>query len=372
MSDPVPCPPAPPVGHTPRAAPDASGPPTPVWLVDEMRRVLRPRHYSRRTEASYVAWVRRFVRFHRGRHPRALGARDVERFLSHLAVDGRVAPSTQNHALAALLFVYRDVLGVPLGLAEQAVRAKARPHVPVVLSRAEVWRVLDALSGVSALVGTVLYGAGLRLTEALSLRVQDVDLARGELTVRGGKGGKDRRTVLPAAASAGLAAHLVRVRALQARDVAGGVRVPLPHALARKYPRAAGEWPWYRVFPARREYRAPDGGRLRLPLHASAVQRAVTAAVRAAGVGKRASCHTFRHSFATHLLEDGYDLRTVQALLGHRDVRTTMLYTHVLNAGGLGVRSPADRPRPGASARLVGTRAPDAAFGAGRNVTRGA
>ena len=315
-------------------------------LTDEIRRVLRLRHYSWRTEATYVGWVRRFVRFHGGRHPRGLGAAEVEAFLSHLAVAGEVAAGTQNQAFAALLFLYRDVLGLPLGLPEHAVRAKHRPRVPVVLTRGEVWRVLDALAGVAALVATLLYRAGLRLCEALALRVQDVDLERGELLVRAGKGGKDRRTVLPVTAVPSMAAYLARVRTLHGGDARAGVGVPLPHALDRKYPRAAGEWPWYWVFPARRTYRAPDGRRLRLPLHPSAVQRAVAAAVRTAGLSKRASCHTFRHSFATHLLEDGYDLRTVQELLGHRDVRTTMIYTHVLGAGGLGVRSPADRPRP--------------------------
>lgn len=333
--------PAPPTPGAPNAG-------APVRLVDEVRRVLRLRHYSRRTEASYVGWMRRFIHFHQGRHPRELGAREVERFLSHLAVDGRVASSTQNQAFAALLFLYRDVLGVPLAISEAALRAKHRPRVPVVLTRDEVWQVLDAFDArarVPALVATLLYGAGLRLCEALSLRVQDVDLARNELLVRAGKGGKDRRTVLPAAAVDGLGSHLQRVRGLHARDVAAGVEVPLPHALARKYPAAKTEWPWAWVFPARRVYHAPDERHLRLPLHPSAVQRAVTAAVRAAGLAKKASCHTFRHSFATHLLEDGYDLRTVQELLGHRDVRTTMIYTHVLGEGGLAVRSPADRPR---------------------------
>jgi integrase len=204
----------------------------------------------------------------------------------------------------------------------------------------------------------LLYGAGLRLNEAPALRVQDVDLARHELRVRGGKGGKDRRTVLPAAAAAPLTAHLARVRRLHARDVARGTGVPLPHALARKYPEATRAWPWYWVFPARSRFTGPDGQSLRVPLHATAVQRAVAAAVRAAGLGKRASCHTFRHAFATHLLEDGYDLRTVQQLLGHRDVRTTMLYTHVLNRDGLTVRSPADRPRPSGLGALPDRRWP--------------
>jgi site-specific recombinase XerD len=350
------------------APPPPSGvPPTgvaPPRLLTELRRVLRLRHYSPRTEASYVGWVRRFVRFHGNRHPRDLGAPEVEAFLSDLAVAGRVAASTQNQAFAALLFLYRDLLGLPLTLPDHAIRAKQRVHVPSVLTRAEVWTVIDRLADVAgrpagadldrrpdavpvpALVATLLYGAGLRLQEALRLRVQDVDLARGELVVRAGKGGKDRRTVLPSAAGPALSAHLARVRALHRRDLASGVGVPLPHALARKWPDAARAWPWYWTFPARSRYSAPDGRRLRMPLHPTAVQRAVAAAVRAVGLSKRASCHTFRHSFATHLLEDGYDLRTVQELLGHRDVRTTMIYTHVLNRGGLAVRSPADRPRP--------------------------
>lgn len=360
--------------YSPPAPPGTPTRPAPR-LFGELRRVLRLRHYSRRTEASYVGWVRRFVRFHHRQHPRALGAHDVERFLSHLAVDGGVAPSTQNQAFAALLFLYRDVLGLPLTISEAAVRAKHRPRAPVVLTRDEVWRVLDAFDArarVPALVAALLYGAGLRLCEALSLRVQDVDLGRGELVVRAGKGGKDRRTVLPAAAAADLGAHLGRVRRLQARDAAAGVVVPLPHALARKYPAAATAWSWAWVFPARRVYGAPDGRRLRLPLHPSAVQRAVSAAVRAAGIAKKASGHTLRHSFATHRLEDGYDLRTVQELLGHRDVRTTMLYTHVLGEGGLAARSPADRPRPLVPA--VSTRGPTAAAdpGAGRPTSRDA
>ncbi len=350
MSDVVLPPSAP---HAPGAArvdPVPSGGASPVRprLLAELRRVLRLRHYSWRTEAAYVGWVRRFVRFHNRRHPRECGAREVEQFLSHLAVDGRVAPSTQNQAFAALLFLYRDVLGLPLALPEHTVRAKHRPHVPVVLTRVEVWRVIDALAGVPALVATLLYGAGLRLAEALSLRVQDIDLERGELLVRAGKGAKDRRTVVADAAHAGLTAHLARVQRLYARDQAAGTAgVPLPHALARKYPNAARSWPWYWVFPARSRWTDRDGTRWRMPLHPTAVQRAVAAAVRSAGLTKRASCHTFRHSFATHLLEDGYDIRSVQELLGHRDVRTTMIYTHVLNRGRLAIRSPADRRRDG-------------------------
>lgn len=290
-----------------------------------------------------MAWVRRFVHFHGGRHPRAMGAVQVERFLAHLAVVGGVAPSTQNQALAALLFLYREVFREPIALPEHVVRAKHRPYVPVVLSRAEVWSGIGALRGVSALVAILLYGSGPRLAEALALRVKDLDLAGGELVVRGGKGAKDRRSVVPDVARGALATHLARVRVVHERDLQAGTSGgPLPYALARRYPDAPRSWPWYWVFPAGRCWADPAGRRWRLPLHATAVQCAVAAAVRAAGVTKRASCHTFRHSFVTHRLEDGYDVRSVQELLGHRDLRTTMLYTHVLNRGRLGIRSPAD------------------------------
>jgi integron integrase len=269
----------------------------------------------------------------------------VERFLSHLAIDGRVAPPTQNQALAALLFLYRDVLRVPLALPDGAVRAKGHRRVPQVLTRAEVWSVLGRMRGTPALVGLLLYGGGLRLMECLGLRVKDVDFARGELLIRTGKGGKDRRTILADAAREPLRRHLTAVERLHGRDLAaGGGRVPLPDAFARKYPGASREWRWQFVFPARRRYRDSTTGELgRHHLDPSAVQRAVADAVRRAGIAKRATCHTFRHSFATHLLEDGYDIRTVQELLGHKDVSTTMIYTHVLNRGGRGVRSPADR-----------------------------
>jgi integron integrase len=325
-------------------APTGADPTRPERLLDRLRRVLRTRHYSVRTEAAYVAWVRRYVRFHGLAHPSTLGEREVEAFLSHLAVDARVAPSTQNQALAALLFLYRDVLALPLGVPEHAVRAKARPRLPVVLSREEVRAVLARLHGAPALVALLLYGSGLRLLECLSLRVKDVDVAGGEIVVRAGKGGKDRRTVLPAAARAPLATQLAAVRRLHERDLArGGGLAPLPHALSVKLPAAAREWRWQWIFPARRRYVDPvSGARMRHHLHESAMQRAMAVAVRESGVSKRATCHTLRHSFATHLLEDGYDIRTVQELLGHADVRTTMIYTHVLNRGGRGVRSPAD------------------------------
>jgi len=323
-----------------RASPAARAP----RLLESLRREIRVRHYSARTEDAYVGWVRRYVRFHGLRHPRVLDERHVERFLSHLALDGRVAAPTQNQALAALLFLYRDVLRVPLAFPDGVARAKGHRRLPDVLTRSEVWAVLGQLRGTSALVGLLLYGGGLRLLECLGLRVKDVDLARGELVVRAGKGGKDRRTMLADAAREPLRRHLVAVERLHARDLSsGGGHVVLPDALARKYPGASREWRWQFVFPARRRYRDPvTGGFGRHHLDPSAVQRAVAAAVRRAGIAKRATCHTFRHSFATHLLEDGYDLRTIQELLGHRNVATTMIYTHVLNRGGRGVRSPAD------------------------------
>src|SRR6266545_129779 len=323
----------------------ARGPGAGPKLLTLVRRAIRLRHYSRHTEEAYVAWVRRFVRFAGLRHPSELGEAEVRAFLEHLAERDGVSASTQNQAVAALLFLYEAVLGRRLALSPDGiVHAKELQRLPVVLSREEVRAVVAQLRGVARLVGLLLYGSGLRLLECLSLRVKDVDFHRGEIRVRGGKGGVDRVVPLPVRVQGPLADHLARCRARHARDVERGAgRVALPGAFERKVAGSATEWAWQRVFPALRTQRDPwSGQERRHHLHESAIQRAVREAVRRAGIAKRATCHTFRHSFATHLLEAGSDIRTVQELLGHRDVRTTMIYTHVLNRGGLGVRSPAD------------------------------
>jgi len=323
-----------------RPAPRAA----PPRLLERVAQEARRRRLALATERAYAGWVRRFVLFHGKRHPEGLGAAEVAAFLSHLAVGSQVAAATQNQALAALLFLYRDVLGIELGPLPAATRARRPKRLPGVLSRAETKLLLGALVGVTRRVALLLHGGGLRLHEALRLRVKDVDFDRHELLVRSGKGDRDRRTMLPAAAAAELAPHLESVRRLHARDLAAGLgRVELPGALAKKLPGAAGDWAWQWVFPAPKLAVDPRSGELRRHhLHAERVQRAVALAARAAGLAKRVTCHTLRHSFATHLLESGYDIRTVQELLGHRQVTTTMVYTHVLNRGGLGVRSPLD------------------------------
>jgi integron integrase len=330
--------------------------PTPNWeqsssqqpprLLDRLRQELRLRHYSRRTEASYVAWVRRFILFHGKQHPREMGAREITAFLSHLAVAGGVSAATQNQALNALIFLYERLLETPVGELDGLVRARRPRHLPVVLTQEEVRRLLGELSGPPLLVASLLYGSGLRLLEALELRVKDVEFAVGEIRVRRGKGAKDRVTPLPRSCAPALREHLARVRALFEEDLrAGAAGVPLPDGLARKYPRAPREWAWQWVFPASRRFRdRSDGQERRWHLHETAVQRAVKQALRSAGISKAAGCHTLRHSFATHLLAAGHDIRTVQELLGHRSVQTTMVYTHVLNRGARGVASPLDTP----------------------------
>jgi len=314
-------------------------------LLDRVRAVIRARHYSRRTEEAYVAWIRRFIFFHGKRHPAEMGAGEVTAFLTALAVDGRVAASTQNQALSALLFLYRDVLEIDLPWLDGIVRAKRPARLPVVLTRDEIRAVLARLDGMPRLMACLLYGAGLRVLECCRLRVQDLDFGTNQIVVRGGKGDKDRVTMLPTVAKADLRRHLDAARIQHEDDLAsGGGWVELPTALLRKYANAGREWVWQWVFPATRVYRDRLTGQVRRHhLHESVLQRALKDAVRRAGVAKRASPHTLRHSFATHLLEDGHDIQTVQELLGHRDVSTTMIYTHVLNRGPAAVQSPADR-----------------------------
>jgi len=332
------------VSESPGPEPPGQRDPAPS-LGERVRQAMRLRHLSSRTEEAYLHWMQRYFRFHGQRHPRELGAEHVTAFLSSLATTGRVSASTQNQALAALLFLYREVLEQDLPWLSDVVRAKTPSRLPVVLSRDEVRAVLSRMDGAPRLMATLLYGSGLRLLECCRLRVKDLDFARRQVTVRQGKGDKDRATMLPDAVRRPLLEHLRRVRAQHERDLAAGAGwVELPGALSRKLPAAGREWAWQWVFPATRTYLEPASGQHRRHhLHETVVQQAVRRAVLAAGLGKRATCHTFRHSFATHLLEDGSDIRTVQELLGHRDVATTMIYTHVLNRGPAGVRSPVDR-----------------------------
>jgi integron integrase len=314
-------------------------------LLDQVRQRIRYRHYSIRTEQSYVDWIRRFILFHDKRHPRDMGAREVEAFLSWLATERQVAASTQNQALSALLFLYREVLEIELPWLDDVKPAKRPERLPVVLTREEVRAVLARLDGRNALMASLLYGSGLRLMECVRLRIKDVELDRRQLLVRDGKGGKDRMTMLPQRLVPGLREQIERAREIHRQDLADGHgAVWLPHALARKYPRAPWEPGWQYVFPASRRSTDPRSGRTgRHHIEEKSLQRAVKGAVRTAGIEKPASCHTFRHSFATHLLEDGHDIRTIQELLGHRDVKTTMIYTHVADCGGRGVPSPLDR-----------------------------
>jgi integron integrase len=310
--------------------------------MQQVRAAIRVRHYSIRTEHAYVFWIRRFILYHRKRHPREMGSTEVASFLSNLATQHNVAASTQNTALSALLFLYRDVLRLPLGLVDGIVRAKSPARLPVVLTRDEVARLLGQFDGTHWLMVALLYGSGLRLMEMLSLRVKDLDFDRKTIFVRDGKGAKDRVTILSGELIDPLIHQLHGVRATHALDVARGAPgVFLPHALERKYPNAGREWPWQWLFPAAGMSRDPRSGvERRHHAHPSALQKAIKRAVRVAGIEKPASAHTLRHSFATHLLESGYDIRTVQELLGHSDVTTTQIYTHVLKLGGNAVRSP--------------------------------
>lgn len=314
-------------------------------LLDQVRHVLRFRHYSYQTEKTYVHWIKRFIFFHHKRHPREMGKAEVERFLTALAVERHVSAATQNQALNALLFLYRNVLALELGWLNDIVHAKRPQRLPTVLTQHEVRSLLNAVHGTPWLIANLLYGAGLRLTEGLRLGVKDVDFTANHIVVREGKGDKDRITMLPSVVKEPLTVHLARVRTLHQQDLERGFgRVALPDALERKYRNAAAEWGWQWVFPASHLSVDPRSGmRRRYHLYESVPQRALKEAARKVGLSKPANPHILRHSFATHLLEAGSDIRTIQELLGHRDVSTTMIYPHVLNRGGRGVASPADR-----------------------------
>ena len=320
-----------PAGHKPK-------------LLDQVRDIIRRKHFSLRTELSYCDWIRRFILYHQKRHPGDMGEAEITDFLTHLARDRQVAASTQNQALSALLFLYREVLQAKIGWLDKVERAKGPGRVPVVLTPAEARRLFQNLQGTHRLMAGLLYGSGLRLMECTRLRVKDIDFGYLRITVRDGKGGKDRITMLPVNLAKALERHLQKVHLQHEEDVEAGFgEVYLPGALAKKYPTAAREWAWQYVFPSPRLSIDPRSGqRRRHHCDESALQNAVKKAVRNAGISKPATCHTLRHSFATHLLENGYDIRTVQELLGHKDVSTTMIYTHVLNRPGLGVKSPLD------------------------------
>jgi integron integrase len=316
-------------------------------LLDRVREAIRVRHFSLRTEEAYIHWIKRYILYHGKRHPSEMGEAEVSAFLSHLATGLKVAPSTQNQALSAILFLYRQVLGQELDWLENVVRAKRAQRLPVVLTKTQVQQLLAQLRGMHTLLGSLLYGTGMRLMEALRLRVGDVDFDYGQIIVRSGKGAKDRVTVLPESLHTPLKAHLQRVKTLHLKDLVEGFgSVYLPYALARKYPNASREWRWQYVFPSQVRSRDPYTGEVqRHHLCEKNLQRAIKQAAVRAGLTKRTTTHTLRHCFATHLLEGGYDLRTVQELLGHADVRTTMIYTHVMKKGAGAVRSPLDSVR---------------------------
>lgn len=313
-------------------------------LLDQVRSVIRLRNMSYRTEQTYVDWIRRYIFHHGKKHPRDLGIVEIREFLNHLVTQENVAPATQNQALHALLFLYREVLEIDLPRIDNLLASKKSPRLPVVFTREEVQRVLAQLNGKKWLMASLLYGTGMRLSELLRLRVQSIDFQKNEIMIREGKGGKDRITMLPKSLKRPLQLHLAEVKAQHALDLnAGFGQVRLPYALAKKYPAAQKEWKWQYVFPAPKRSIDPRSGQEhRHHLDPSTLQKAVREAIQKAGIVKHASCHTFRHSFATHLLEAGQDIRTVQQLLGHSDLNTTMIYLHVLNRGGLGVKSPLD------------------------------
>jgi integron integrase len=313
-------------------------------LLEQLREALRSRHYSRRTEQTYCLWVKRYIRFHNVRHPAEMAEPEINAFLTHLAVKMKVSASTQNQALSALLFLYRHVIGQEIGNLGEVIRARKPKRLPVVMSRDEVKAVLAYLTGDKWLMASLMYGSGLRLMECLRLRIQDIDFSRNEITVRDGKGAKDRITMLPESLKSPLNDHLRKIKAIHKKDLsAGWGRIFMPNALNRKYPNAPADWRWQWAFPQENRWKnTKTGEEGRHHIDESLVQKAVRDAVVKSGLNKRATCHTFRHSFATHLLEGGYDIRTVQELLGHKDVKTTMIYTHVLNRGPAGIRSPVD------------------------------
>ncbi len=346
----------------------APPPPGKPRLLDRVREAIRARHYSLRTEEAYVGWIRRYILFHNKRHPLEMAEPEINAFVTHLAVQGPVSASTQTQALSALMFLYRHVLAKPLPDLDTVIRAKRPGRLPSVLTRGEVRRILGRMNGTPRLVATLLYGTGMRLLECLRLRVKDVEFGNNRIVVRDTKGGEDRVVPFPMVARAEMPSWLSRVRRIHRRDLADGFgSVYLPDAIAKKFPGAEREWGWQYVFPGEHRSRDPRGGEVKRPgrsdpvarpagdpparpgeperrhhLHETVIQRALRRAVLDVGIARRISCHTFRHSFATHLLEEGYDIRTIQELLGHRDVKTTMIYTHVLNRGGRGVRSPVD------------------------------
>ena len=320
----------------------------PKRLQELVHEAIRLRRRSPKTEKAYWSWIRRFIFHNDKRHPSELGAVEIIAFLTHLATRRQVSASTQNQALSALIFLYRDVLDLDLPELKGLVRAKRTQKIPVVLSRPEVRQILSLMNGTPALMAQLLYGAGLRLLECARLRIKDIDFERNQIIVRAGKGGKDRPTMLPQSIIPSLREHIQAARRQHTQDLKQGCGwVELPDALSRKYPKAGREWAWQWVFPATRTYyHKPTGQRRRHHLHETVLQRAFRQAVLTSGIPKRATCHTLRHSFATHLLESGYDIRTIQELLGHKDVSTTMIYLHVINLGGLGVQSPLDTTPP--------------------------